>query len=67
MTIYAPSLVLSVMLGLDIRVTSGIIGGIIILVAATGGVKAINHTHVVQLLVIMGGMLAAAWMVAILN
>ncbi len=63
MTIYAPSLVLSVMLGLDIRITSGIIGGIIILVAATGGVKAINHTHVVQLLVIMGGMLAAAWMV----
>jgi Na+/proline symporter len=63
MTIYAPSLVLSVMLGLDPRVTSGIIGGIIILVAASGGVKAINHTHVVQLLVIMGGMLAAAWMV----
>lgn len=63
MTIYAPSLVLSVMLGLDIRITSGIIGGIIILVAASGGVRAINHTHVVQLLVIMAGMLAAAWMV----
>lgn len=63
MTIYAPSLVLSVMLGLDVRITSGIIGGIIIFVAATGGVKAINHTHVVQLLVIMGGMILAAWMV----
>jgi Na+/proline symporter len=63
MTIYAPSLVLSVMLGLDVRITSGIIGGIIILVASTGGVKAINHTHVVQMLVIMGGMIAAAWMV----
>ena len=63
MTIYAPSLVLSVMLGLDVRITSGIIGGIVIAVAATGGVKAINHTHVVQLLVIMGGMLAAAFMV----
>jgi Na+/proline symporter len=63
MTIYAPSLVLSVMLGLDVRLTSGIIGGIVIAVAATGGVKAINHTHVVQLLVIMGGMLAAAFMV----
>jgi Na+/proline symporter len=63
MTIYAPSLVLSVMLGLDVRITSGIIGGIIILVASSGGVKAINHTHVVQMFVIMGGMIASAWMV----
>jgi len=59
MTIYAPSLVLSVMLGLDVRWTSMLIGGIVIIVTATGGVKAVNHTHVLQLAIIMTGMLAA--------
>jgi SSS family transporter len=59
MTIYAPSLVLSVMLNVDVRITSVIIGGIVIIVTATGGVKAVNHTHVLQLSIIMAGMLAA--------
>ncbi len=59
MTIYAPSLVLSVMLGIDVRITSILIGGIVIIVTATGGVKAVNHTHVLQLTIIMAGMLAA--------
>lgn len=59
MTIYAPSLMLSVMLGLDIRTTSLIIGGLVILSAASGGVKAINHSHVFQFLVVMGGMVIA--------
>jgi Na+/proline symporter len=59
MTIYAPSLVLSVMLGVDVRWTSMLIGGIVIIVTATGGVKAVNHTHVLQLAIIMTGMLAA--------
>lgn len=63
MTIYAPALVLSAMLDVDIRLTSAIIGGIVIAVTATGGVRAVNHTHVLQLLIIMGGMLAAAAMV----
>ena len=59
MTIYAPSLVLSAMLGLDIRITSLIIGGIVIIYTTTGGVKAVNHTDVFQMLIIMGGMLTA--------
>jgi solute:Na+ symporter, SSS family len=59
MTIYAPSLVLSVMLRIDIRITSIIIGGLVILYTTSGGVKAVNHTDFFQLIVIMGGMCTA--------
>ena len=58
-TIYAPSLVLSVMLGVDIRVTSLVIGGIVIIYTTSGGVKAVNYTDFQQMLVIMFGMVAA--------
>ncbi|MGD0592014.1 MAG: sodium:solute symporter [Bacteroidota bacterium] len=58
-TIYAPSLVLSVMLGLDIRLTSFIIGGIVIVYTTSGGVKAVNYTDFFQLLIVMGGMCLA--------
>jgi solute:Na+ symporter, SSS family len=59
MTIYAPSLILSVVLGWDARITSAVIGGIIILYTTTGGVKAVSWTHLQQLTVIMIGMVAA--------
>ncbi len=59
MTIYAPALILSVMLGLDVRITSLIIGGLVIVAAASGGVKAISHTHMLQFLVVMAGMVIA--------
>jgi solute:Na+ symporter, SSS family len=59
MTIYAPSLVLSVMLGVDIWITSLIIGGLVIIYTTSGGVKAVNHTDFFQLIVIMAGMFIA--------
>ncbi len=59
MTIYAPSLVLSIMLGFDIRITSTVIGGLIILYTTTGGVKAVNWTDFQQMLIIMSGMVLA--------
>jgi len=59
MTIYAPSLLLSVMLGMDIRMTSVIIGGLVILYTTSGGVKAVNHTDFFQLIIIIGGMCIA--------
>jgi SSS family solute:Na+ symporter len=59
MTIYAPSLILSVMLGWDPRVTSAVIGGAIIVYTTTGGVKAVSWTHLQQLSIIMLGMLLA--------
>lgn len=66
MTIYAPSLVLSVMLGLDIRLTSTIIGGAIIIYTTTGGIKAVNWTDFQQMLIIMGGMIFAFVMTIVL-
>ncbi len=65
MTIYAPSLILSVMLGWDARLTSAVIGGAIILYTTAGGVKAVSWTHLQQLTVIMIGMVAA-FIVAVL-
>jgi len=58
-TIYAPSLVLSIMLGWDIRLTSTLIGGIIIIYTTSGGVKAVNWTDFQQMLIIMFGMTMA--------
>ena len=65
-TIYAPSLVLSVMLGWDIRVTSTVIGGIIIIYTTSGGIKAVNWTDFQQLLIIMTGMVLAFVMTIVL-
>jgi Na+/proline symporter len=59
MSIYAPSIILSVMLGWDVRVTSAAIGGVIIIYTTTGGVRAVSWTHLQQLTVVMLGMGAA--------
>jgi solute:Na+ symporter, SSS family len=59
MTIYAPSLVLSVMIGVDIWITSMIIGGLVIIYTTFGGVKAVNHTDFFQFIIIMAGMFIA--------
>jgi SSS family solute:Na+ symporter len=65
-TIYAPSLVLSVMLGWDIRLTSTVIGGIIIVYTTWGGVKAVNWTDLQQMLIILFGMTTAFVMAIVL-
>jgi solute:Na+ symporter, SSS family len=65
-TIYAPSLVLSVMLGWDIRLTSTLIGGVIIVYTTSGGVKAVNWTDVQQMIIIMAGMIVAFVMTIVL-
>ncbi|MGH2568011.1 MAG: sodium:solute symporter family transporter, partial [Bacteroidota bacterium] len=58
-TIYAPSIVLSVMLGWDMRVTSTVIGGGIIAYTVSGGVKSVSWTHFQQMIIIMSGMFIA--------
>ncbi len=65
-TIYAPSLVLSVMFGWDIRITSTLIGGIIVIYTTTGGIKAVNWTDFQQMLIIMFGMIMAFVMTIVL-
>lgn len=58
-TIYAPSIVLSVMLGWDMRITSTVIGGGIIAYTVSGGVKSVSWTHLQQMTIILSGMVLA--------
>lgn len=55
-TIYAPSAVLSVLLGWPIGGTTALMGGIAVLSTTGGGAKAVGRTQFVQFLVILAGM-----------
>jgi Na+/proline symporter len=58
-SLYAPSLILSAVMGWDIRVVIFIIGGAVMLYASLGGAKAVDNTNFLQFLIIMGGMFVA--------
>src|SRR5919112_1260425 len=58
-SLYAPSVILSVIMGWDIRVVIFIIGGAVMLYASLGGAKAVDNTNFLQFLIIMGGMFIA--------
>ncbi|HEY5609561.1 MAG TPA: sodium:solute symporter [Thermoanaerobaculia bacterium] len=58
-TIYAPALILSVILGWNIHRTIVVIGALVILYTASGGTKAVNHTNFQQMLIILAGMVGA--------
>src|SRR5438132_1517991 len=58
-TIYAPAVIVSVILGWNIHATNLIIGGLVIIYTTSGGTKAVSWTHVHQLLIALGGMAVA--------
>jgi len=58
-TIYAPAIILSSMLGWDINYTILIIGILVIIYTVSGGTKAVAETQKHQMLVIMAGMVVA--------
>lgn len=62
-TIFAPALIISVLLGWDIRLTIFMIGGIVIVYTASGGTDAVNKTHMLQMAIITLGMGAAFYMI----
>jgi len=62
-TIFAPSLIISVLLGWDIRLTIFMIGGLVILYTTTGGTDAVYKTHLLQMGIITVGMGAAFFMI----
>jgi SSS family transporter len=57
--ISAPAIVLSVVLGWPFRVTVLVMGGLVILYTATGGIKAVTWADVQQMAVIMGALVLA--------
>lgn len=65
-TIYAPALVLSVILGWELNITIIIIGLMVILYTTVGGTNAVNKTHIFQMVIITIGMFAAFFMIYIL-
>jgi SSS family transporter len=62
-SIYAPSLILSSLLGWNIYYTNIIMGGLLIIYTVTGGAKAVAHTQKLQLLIIIIGMAIAGYLV----
>ncbi|MCE7059693.1 sodium:solute symporter [Dyadobacter sp. CY343] len=63
LSIYAPSLILSAILGWDITWTNIISGGIVMLYTIAGGSQAVSHTHLQQMGIITVGMVVAGVMV----
>ena len=62
-TIFAPALILSALLGWDINITVIVIGILVIIYTASGGTKAVNKTHMLQMTVIFFGMISAFFMI----
>ena len=65
-TIYAPALILSVILGWELNITIILIGLMVIIYTTIGGSNAVNKTHVLQISIITIGMFAAFFMIYIL-
>lgn len=58
-TIYAPAIILSSVMGWSLRLTCGVIGVVVILYTVAGGSRAVSQTQKHQMLVMLGGMLVA--------
>lgn len=61
-SIYAPSIILSSLMGWNIYVTNCIMGGLLIIYTLVGGAKAVAYTQQLQLLIILSGMFLAGYM-----
>ena len=62
-SIYAPAIILSSMIGWNIYVTNVIMGGLLIIYTYTGGAKAVAHTQKLQFLIILASMGIAGYLV----
>lgn len=56
-TVFAPSLILSTILGWKIELTTLLIGSLVMIYTISGGSKAVSLTQRYQLMIIMGGMI----------
>lgn len=62
LTIYAPSIILSSILGWNIYWTNIFIGGIVVIYTVAGGTRAVSHTQMGQMAIILGGMGLAGYL-----
>ena len=61
-SVYAPAIILSSVLGWNIYVTNVIMGGIVILYSISGGARAVAYTQQLQLAIIFAGLFLAAFL-----
>jgi Na+/proline symporter len=59
LTIYAPSLILSVLLGWDLAWTNFFLGALVVIYTASGGVRSVNHTQFLQFILLLTGLAVA--------
>ena len=64
LTIFAPALVLSVLLGWSLHANILLVGTLVMIYTVTGGTKAVAWAHSSQMVIIAGGMLLAGIMTA---
>lgn len=62
-SIYAPSIILSSLLGWDIFYTNMVMGGLLIIYTVSGGAKAVAYTQQLQMLIIFIGMFVAGYLI----
>jgi len=60
-SVYAPSIILSSLLGWNIYWTNAFMGGLLIIYTVSGGAKAVAHTQKLQLLIVFIGLFIAAY------
>lgn len=63
LTIYAPAIILSTILGWDLKPMIIIIGTLVVIYTFTGGTKAVNVTQKQQMFIIMSGMFIAFYLI----
>src|SRR5690554_1787161 len=62
-TIYAPAIILSSILQINVTYTTLFIGSLVVIYTVYGGTKAVSYTQLLQMSIIFGGLLAAGFMV----
>ncbi|OYU53888.1 MAG: sodium:solute symporter [Chitinophagaceae bacterium BSSC1] len=62
-SIYAPSIILSSLLGWDIFYTNIVMGGLLIIYTVSGGARAVAYTQQLQMVIIFIGMFLAGYLV----
>ncbi|RYD55774.1 MAG: sodium:solute symporter [Sphingobacteriales bacterium] len=62
-SIYAPSIILSSIMGWNIYLTNVITGGLLVIYTYSGGAKAVAHTQKLQFLIILSAMAIAGYLV----
>ncbi len=59
LSIYAPAIILSTVLGWSLQWTNILIGAVVIIYTVSGGTRAVNQTQTWQMMVMLGGMALA--------